>query len=261
MAATRRISVFNAKGGVGKSTVTVNLAHGLASLRQRRVLIVDTDLQRNASKPLLNGVTPELTLYDVLYGKASVEEAVLEVRPGLDLLASDPTLDQAAKWLQTQAAGGLFVLSEALAQVESYDYVLFDHSPNRSAITESALHASSELLIPVELQPFAMEGVQTLLEWVQTWAKSTRHPGLSVTLVVPTKVDLRYGETAPYLTRLFNLFGPRLADYIDTDAAVVHAQGQGLTIFEAAPRSKAGQKFEKLVVRLDEDRVPAGAAQ
>ena len=147
----RRVSVFNMKGGTGKSTLSVNLAHALA-LQGQRTLLIDCDLQGNASSILPEQSKPTLT--DVLTGQATLEQAIKGARAGLDVVPADRQLNSAANYIVSKGRKAYTVLRRAVQELTQYDIILFYHSPSYSTITEAALLASEELLVPCELAPY-----------------------------------------------------------------------------------------------------------
>lgn len=253
----RRIGIWNQKGGVGKSTLATNLAHALTLFRRRRVLLVDTEKQGNATGPLLDGREPAATLYDVLYGKATALEAALEVRPNLDIIAADATLDEAEEYveLQMMKGHGLYLLRDAMADVP-HDYVVYDMGPGITAISKATLFDVEELVLPVELEPFAMEAVREVLGWLEKWQRVAHHPtGIRLVQVVPTKLDLRRSESKPYLEALQRRFAAAglLAEPIPVDANIPHSQDAKQTLFEhSGLRAKSAKAIAAVAERLDE---------
>lgn len=188
---TRVIAVTNQKGGVGKTTTAVNLAACLAEA-EFDVLLLDMDPQANASAGLgVRAEDPRLTSYGVLGGAASIGEAT--VPTSVDHLSVVPACaDLAGAVVElANAEGNEFVLEYALAgHVDTYDYVFVDCPPSLGVLTINALVAAREVLIPVQAEYYALEGLAALLETVGL-VQEHLNPGLAILGVVVTMYDGR----------------------------------------------------------------------
>jgi len=250
----RRVSVLNFKGGTGKTSLSTNLSYALA-LAGKRVLLVDCDLQRNASSLEQDpGEGPTLT--QVLKGQASLVQAVRSIRPNLDLIASDNDLDTAASHITSTGARAYYILRNATKQLAGYDFLLFDHSPSYSPVTETALLASDEMLIPCELAPYAVTGLLDMINKLTEVLNGLDHE-VSITGIVPFKLDQRYSMTEIYLSSLKKRFGDLVVHAVRTDATISRAQSLHQTVFEYDPRSKAADDFNVLAMLLAKEKISA----
>lgn len=255
----RRVAFINEKGGTCKTTLCVNMGAWLASRRGRRVLLCDLDTQGHAGKSLgldVRGLAP--TVRDWLDGTAPFE-AVVRPTPvaGLDLLPANKALAgfPVAAAADPARADRLRTRLAALAPGR-YDLVLLDCPPSLSLLTENALRAAGELVVPVALTYLALDGAAEILE---SLAALTEQHGEAprVTLVVPAlyrKTQLA-DEILEKLRERFpgEIAGTALSWAVKID----EAQSHGMTIFEYAPASTAARMLAALAEELDA-RAPRG---
>ena len=191
MKSTRIISIVNQKGGVGKTTTTINLAAALTLLGQS-VLLIDMDPQGNATTGLgMTRGTTDMTLYDVLVDGADIQGAIVETNvPGLDIIPSD--LDLAGAELNIGASQDRTSrLKTALASFDKQpDYILIDCPPALGLLTVNALAASDSVVVPLQCEFYALEGLSQLLKTVEM-AKAKINPDLVIDGVMLTMYDKR----------------------------------------------------------------------
>lgn len=244
------ISVLNFKGGTGKTTCSINLAHALAR-SGAPVLLVDCDLQGNSSSILPAENRGEATLTHVLKGEAAFNDAIYPARDNLDVVPSDTDLNEAANHIVATGARAYSTLRSALKRLnKEYKYIFFDLSPNYTSITETALIASNTMLIPCELTPFAISGLVDMINKLTVILEGLDHE-VDIAGIVPFKLDNRYAMTEMYLTSLKKKFGNMIIQPIRTDATVPRAQSVHQTVFEYNETSKAAIDFKVLATIIE----------
>ncbi|MDA9430395.1 ParA family protein [Bradyrhizobium sp. CCBAU 51627] len=193
----RILALANQKGGVGKTTTAINLGTALAAIGER-VLIVDLDPQGNASTGLgIDRRNRSCSTYDVLIGEAPLREAVVSTAvPRLHIAPSTMDLSGLELELGT-TAGRAFKLRDAIGALNNnvspesdYTYVLIDCPPSLNLLTVNAMAASDAILVPLQCEFFALEGLSQLLQTVEQ-VRSTLNPNLSIHGIVLTMFDSR----------------------------------------------------------------------
>ena len=239
----RCISIMNFKGGVGKSSLAMNLGHLLA-LHGYQVLLIDCDLQANSSTLLATHEPPTLTHF--LQGQIPFNEVVRPARKGLYVIPADRDLTLAAAYIHARRSA-YYTLRNAVWQVTGCDFVLFDHAPGYTPVTEAALLASKEILIPCELEPFAVQGLFQMFSKLNQTMSDHR---LTTAGIVPWHADRRYLMTIKYLSELKKAFGQLIAPQVRSDATIPRAQSVAQTIFEYNPRCRAAGDLTALAAFL-----------
>jgi chromosome partitioning protein len=206
----RVIAMVNNKGGVGKTTCALNIAAGLAR-KNRRVLIIDTDPQANASLVLLGAKLFELprSVYDILLeSDRHIREIIVPTLiAGLDLAPSQTSLANAELNLAS-VHGRERVLRRSMAQgLEDYHYILIDCPPSLGLLTINALLAAGEVHIPIAMTYLALEGVGQVMDAIEAVKRELDHPTLSITGVIPTFFDGRTRLSREILHSIRDHFG------------------------------------------------------
>jgi len=207
---SRIYTIANQKGGVGKTTTSVNLASSLATY-DKRVLLVDMDPQGNATMGCgVDKNSLESSVYDVIVGKAKPREAVQRVdQASMDILPANRDLTAAEVEL-LQVAGKENRLRHALMLVAAdYDYIIIDCPPSLSMLTINALAACEGIIIPVQCEYYALEGLSDLMGTIKRIAK-VLNPKLEISGILRTMYDPRNSLTNEVSNQLHQHFGDRV---------------------------------------------------
>jgi chromosome partitioning protein len=205
----RILAIANQKGGVGKTTTAVNLAAALAAT-PRRVLLVDLDPQGNAT--MASGVDKrelESSTCEVLFGEATADATIVATTEGYDLLPTNIDLTAAEIRLMDEPRREQR-LKEALATVgERYDYVLIDCPPSLSLLTLNALAAADGVIVPMQCEYFALEGLSALVNTIDA-LKQKLNPRLEIAGIVRTMYDVRNNLASAVSNELTQHFGDKV---------------------------------------------------
>jgi chromosome partitioning protein len=253
----RIIAVSNQKGGVGKTTSTINLGAALA-MAGRRVLLVDMDPQGQLGIGLgLDINRLEKTVGTALERRADLREAITQtpVR-GLDLCPSDARLAEVEKGLHQVRAREL-ALRRALEGIEDYDLCLIDTPPSTGLLTENALCAATELLIPTAPTYYALEGTFGLLNMTEGISRDLGHK-VELLGVFLNHFDPRNRISSEIEQQLRDFFGSKLArTAIRVNTKLNEAQMRHRPIFQDSPKSRGALDYAALAKELFGIRVPA----
>jgi chromosome partitioning protein len=205
----RVLVVANQKGGVGKTTTTINLATALAATK-RRVLIVDFDPQGNASTGLgVDKRAVPANSYDVVMGDKTLTEAIVETGiPGLSIVPSSEDLSGAELELVNEL-GREHRLGNALKSVTGYDFILIDCPPSLGLLTVNALVAAQSVMVPLQCEFLALEGVSMLVKTIER-VKAALNPGLELHGIVLTMFDKRNSLSGEVAADVRGYFGDKV---------------------------------------------------
>lgn len=240
----KTIAIVNQKGGVGKTTTCVNLAAALAGMGSR-VLVCDFDPQGNATSGFGVDKTRSPSVYDVLVGGADVKKALVSTRWG-DVLPSNKALSGATVEL-ISIDRREYLLRDILAEVkDGYDYIFIDCPPSLELLTLDALCAADTLLVPVQCEYFALEGLSDLMYTVRL-AKRSLNPALELEGVVLTMYDGRTNlsmQVAEEVKRYFP--GKVYASVIPRNVRLSEAPSHGRPISAYDRLSRGAEAYESL---------------
>lgn len=244
------IAILNQKGGVGKTTTTINLAAYLAK-QGRSVLICDLDPQGNSTSGL--GIDKQelgASVYDALFGRADAAQLIQEATSyGIAVLPANAQLAAAEVELVDKPQREL-VLRQILKPLE-YDYILIDCPPSLGLLTVNALSAADELLIPVQTEYYALEGLSQLLTVVQQ-VRQGLNPNLHLLGVVLTMYDGRTSLSEQVKVEVQKHFGDKVFEtVIPRNVRLAEAPSFGKTIFEHDKWSKGARAYKALAKELE----------
>lgn len=249
----RVICIANQKGGVGKTTSSVNIAAGLGQIG-RRVLIIDMDPQGNASSGL--GVkryeTQENSIYHVLIGEKELKDVIHEVKEkGLSIATANPDLVGAEIELVDMPRRE-YRLKEAIASVaDQFDYVLIDCPPSLGLLTVNSLTAANSFLVPLQCEYYALEGLSQLLNTAGLIKKGL-NTQLKIEGILLTMFDTRNNLSHQVVSEIKAHFADKVFDsIIPRNVRLSEAPSHGQSIFEYDPKSVGAKKYLSLVKELD----------
>tara|TARA_B100000242_G_C43022758_1_gene476046 strand:- start:460 stop:1260 length:801 start_codon:yes stop_codon:yes gene_type:complete len=254
------ISVINQKGGVGKTTTVINLAAGL-SMKGKKILVIDLDPQGNATTGLglTNTTKSENTIYSVLNGNKKIQEVIQSTSfENLNLITSNVDLSG----IEVETAGDsrrAFKLKDELSAILNdsralYDYIIIDCPPSLSLLTIMALVASDDLVVPLQTEFFALEGLTQLMKTIER-IKSNLNPALDIRGILLTMYDKRNKLSGQVETEARNYFEKKVySTVVPRNVRLSEAPSHGIPVLlydKICPGSKAYFKFAEEFLEQD----------
>ena len=261
------ISVINQKGGVGKTTTVINLAAGL-SMKGKKILVIDLDPQGNATTGLglSNTASSDTTIYSVLNGNKKIFEVIQQTSfENLNLITSNVDLSG----LEVETAGDsrrAFKLKDELTSIlndsrASYDYILIDCPPSLSLLTIMALVASDALVVPLQTEFFALEGLTQLMKTIER-IKNNLNPDLSIRGILLTMYDRRNKLSGEVEKEARNYFKEKVyQSVVPRNVRLAEAPSHGVPVLiydKTCPGSKSYFNFTEEF--LNQDKLVESAA-
>ena len=247
---TRVISITNNKGGVGKTTSTLNIGTGLA-LKGRRVLLIDLDPQ--ASLTLSLGVNPndflESSIVQILTKKKEAKECILKVKENVYLIPSNKLLNDAEPVINATPYKE-DILKKALAPIKDYfNYIFLDSPPSLNVLTTNGLGASKEVFIPIEAEYLALQGTSQIVEKINEIKEGNEE--LKISGVFLTKYDQRKNLNKQVSEVLREEFNDKVfKTNINTNVALAEAPSHQEDIFTYEPLSTGARDYESLIEEI-----------
>jgi len=246
------LALFNQKGGVGKTTSVANLSASLA-LAGKSVLAIDFDPQNNLTSGLgIQKKTLKKSVYNILINNFSVDETIIPTSvPGLDILPA--TIDLAGAEVElSNIYQRETVLKRALATLkeDKYDYVMIDCAPSLTLLPINALAAADGVLIPIQCEYYALEGVSQLINTINL-VKRSLNPVLEIVGIIMTMYDARTNLSQQVYDEVRNYFGAKVFEsIIPRNVRLAEAPSYGQPIAQYDPKSKGALAYSSLATEL-----------
>ena len=243
----RIISIANQKGGVGKSTTTINLAACLAE-KNKKVLVIDLDPQGNTTSGFgVDKNRTETTIYEVLIGDATIKKAIIkDVIDNLDILPANVNLSGAEIEL-IEADDRSYILKNCLKLVKrKYDYIIIDCPPSLSILTVNALTASDTVIVPIQCEFYALEGISQLIKTIEL-VQARLNSNIELEGIVFTMFDSRTNLSMQVVQNVRNNLKHNIYNtIIPRNVRLAEAPSHGLPINLYDSRSAGAEGYRKL---------------
>jgi len=242
----RKICIINQKGGVGKTTTTVNLGAGL-SRKNRKVLLIDLDPQGHISTCFND--QSEKDMYDFLIENADIRECIKPLGTNFDMITCKESLVSAEIQIQQMPNKEIFLkqkLNNAKDTINKYDYVLIDCPPSIGLLAQNGILASTEAIIPTTCDYLGYKSTKTIIGFIEHLGEKYDHD-INVTKIVPGMFDPRCTESNEILMHIMNDYYEKVADPIRSASKIKEAPKCGQSIFKFAKSSTGAEDYQRLV--------------
>lgn len=240
----RKIAILTPKGGVGKTTTAINLAHGLALLKYK-TLLIDTDTQGHCAISLK--AAPAFGLAEVLLEQKGINDALFQARENLYLLAGGQRMANARRRINAEDPLQMMqYLKNTLKPVEKqFDFILIDNAPSWDELSVNVLFFATEILSPVSMEALSLNSLGEFIKRLHTAGEAGAPAKLRY--VLPTFIDHRVRKTDAVYKQLQKHFAGYLCNGIRYNSALSEATAYGQSIFEYNPKSKGAQDYKQLI--------------
>jgi|TARA_Y100000310_G_scaffold73371_2_gene69505 chromosome partitioning protein len=238
----RKICVINQKGGVGKTTTTINIAAGL-SRNDKKVLVIDFDAQGNIATSL--NIENDKDIYDILTENADIGQCAKNIGKNLDIILSKESLTKTEVMI-AKIQNKEKILKTKLKNLTSYDYVLIDCPPSLGLLNQNALLYAQEAFIPVSTDYLGYDALLKMEKVIEEINLHFKH-NLKITKVIPTLFDKRNKTCIKFLDKITSQFYEITSNPIRVNSKIKEAPAYGKSIFSYAKSSRGAKDYMELV--------------
>lgn len=243
----RKICMINQKGGVGKTTTTINLSYGLAK-KKKKVLILDLDPQGNINTNLM--IPAQRNMYHILVNGENPRTCIHPVNDFLHVIPSDSSLSEAEMILAGKPSRET-ILKRAMEGIDDYDYVFVDCPPSINLLNQNALLYANEAFIPVATEYLALNALKKMDATIDELNTLFNH-NIRITLIIPTMYDRRIKSCILTLSEMKKGYDHLVSNPIGVNSKLKEAPEKGKCIFEHAKGSTGAKDYMKLTERVIE---------
>ena len=244
------IAISNQKGGVGKTTTSINLASGLAHVG-KKVLLIDFDSQGNATQGLnASQNNSQATIHSVLMEGVPIQQAIVpKMNPRIDIVPANINLAGADLDMDKMEAGKEELLKKAIAPIrDQYDYIIIDCPPSLGLLNTNALTAADSILIPVQAAYLPVKGLQQLIQSIGK-VKRQINPKLSIEGILITMVNERTNYAKDIIAMLQEAYGSKVTifkNFIPYSTRAAEISAEGISIYRHDPKGKVATSYLSL---------------